>query len=294
MSCGTCPDSAQPTTRSDGTAPTAGNLLWSADVGAWYREQREKGGQPVVNMPAPPQRQSMPAADPAPRQDKAGRAGAQPIQGAPGSAPIPATEKKAAWEIEGLLAALTAHRFRVTAPVGHVLIHWDTLEEGQQLAHLGITTERRAHNRVDPILRPQEWTEAIRRLRAIKEARILLCDQRVIQEMAHAKRVLLCRPTPGADTAQLVMQTEQAVMRPGSKYDRHRTLHTWEMDAAGTVSFKVTPYANSSAAAAAIETMREGAQQDQRQLCFSCGAPLLGHKSCPQCGSSRDRWRRRV
>jgi hypothetical protein len=66
VSCGTCPTSAQPTTRKDGTASTPGSLLWSADVGAWYRRQRAQGQQPAITMPAaaapvdPPRRSHRP------------------------------------------------------------------------------------------------------------------------------------------------------------------------------------------------------------------------------------------
>lgn len=65
MSCGTCPTSAQPTTRADGTAPTPRTLLWSANIGAWYRQQRERAGRPVVTgtvaAPVPPTSAGRPA-----------------------------------------------------------------------------------------------------------------------------------------------------------------------------------------------------------------------------------------
>lgn len=287
MSCGTCPNSAQPTTRQGGTAPTPGTLLWSADVGGWYRRQRAQGGQPAIVMPAPV------APAPAPVQTKVPQTGApgQPTQ--PG-APDPPTAEEAGPVIQCLVAQLTGHNYQVypyhavNDVPGAVFIDWDTLEEGQQLAGVGIGTERRAHNRTSVMLMPSAWPETIRRLRATQAARTLLHDQRVAQEMAHSKRVLLCRASPDDGTVHVVLQK-------GHASPTADTLRIWQADAAGAVAIEDTiAYPFPAQAAGVIETMRANAQRDQLQHCFSCGAPLGDLQSCPQCGRHRDRWFRRL
>lgn len=48
MSCGTCPDSAGPTIKKDGSSAVQNRMQWGTNVGDWYHDQRAKGLPPVV------------------------------------------------------------------------------------------------------------------------------------------------------------------------------------------------------------------------------------------------------
>lgn len=257
MSCGTCPDSAQPTTRKDGVSPMQSRVQWGTNVGDWYRQQRAQGSAPVVvGVTEPPFALPNTPEEAAPvLAEKLGQLTGDAIE-----VKTLALEGQGTWLFIAPHSGLSAEQHASLVQLG--------LPRG---ATNGMQDRQGRRSLVG--LSPQEWPGWITRLQSMQEARRMLQYHPDLAELAHSADEWVFY-AGGARATLLVRRGEQLTYyqltpAPDSKLTA------------------ITPDLADLEGGAAAEIHRVRQNGVGWLLCIHCGGPLEAGE-CLRCGTEAD------